>query len=150
MRRSVPTGENGDRLSEEMYLVTWDEHEAKIEASLGGRVTVEEMAVFAEELKAVVEEFEDQPYLLMFDYSRAKSFDLKATDVLMSLKDFCLETGAAKIVSVVRDEEDLAQHTHCRLMTTLEGKEQFVLQPESAAWPAIEKVAIVAPQLKVA
>ncbi len=133
-----------------MYLVTWDENEAKVEASLGGRVTVEEMTVFAEELKAVVEEFGDQPYMLMFDYSRAKSFDLKATDVLMSLKDFCLDAGAAKIVSVVRDEEDLAQHTHSRLMATLEGKEQFVLQPEAAAWPAIERAAVYAPQLKVA
>ncbi|MBX3119680.1 MAG: hypothetical protein KF784_11485 [Fimbriimonadaceae bacterium] len=133
-----------------MYLVTWDDHDAKVEASLGGRVTVEEMTVFAEELKAVVEEFGSQPYLLMLDYSRAKSFDLKATDVLMSLKDFCLDGGAEKIVCVVRDEEDLAQHTHSRLMAALEGKEQFVLQPDEATWPAIEKVAVSAPQLKVA
>jgi hypothetical protein len=117
-----------------MYLLTWIEEEARIEASLGGRITVEEMAVLYEELRDVLESLQDQPYLLQLDYSRAKNFDAMTTMVLEEIKDFCLSNGAAKVVSILRDEDDVTIHTNSRLQLVMEGREEFVLEPEQIAW----------------
>jgi hypothetical protein len=113
-----------------MYLVSWIEEEGKVEASLGGRVTVEEMQVFAEELRGVVATFDERPYVLTIDHSKAKPFDAPTQRLLTNLKDHCLDTGAERIVSVVLDEDAMAQLTSERLMPVLEGKEQIVMAAE--------------------
>ncbi|HVL38386.1 MAG TPA: hypothetical protein VM328_03245, partial [Fimbriimonadaceae bacterium] len=60
--------------------MNWNEAEMRIEASFGGRMDEAEMRVFAEELRDLVSEIEDQPYLLMIDHSKAKSLDRQAAD----------------------------------------------------------------------
>lgn len=120
-----------------MYLMSWIEEEAKVEASLGGRVTKEEMWVFAEELKEVASGM-DQPYLVLLDYSRAKQLEPGAADVLATLKDYCLENGAAKVVTVAKDEMEITAHTQARLQLVLEGREEFVLDIATVQWePAV-------------
>jgi hypothetical protein len=120
-----------------MYLMSWIEDEARVEASLGGRVTKEEMWVFAEELKEVAGSM-DQPFLVLLDYSRAKHLEPGAADVLTMLKDFCLENGAAKVVTVAKDEADILAHTQNRLQLVLEGREECVLDVAAVEWiPAV-------------
>ena len=116
-----------------MYLMSWIEEEARVEASLGGRVTKEEMWVFAEELKEVAGSM-DQPFLVLLDYSRAKHLEPGAADVLTLLKDFCLENGAAKVVTVAKDEAELLAHTQNRLQLVLEGREEYVLDIATVQW----------------
>jgi hypothetical protein len=122
---------------ESMYLMSWIEEEAKIEASLGGRVTKEEMWVFAEELKEVAGSME-QPFLVLLDYSRAKHLEPSAADILTLLKDFCHENGAAKVVTIAKDEADILSHTQDRLQLVLEGREEYVLDATTVQWvPAV-------------
>jgi anti-anti-sigma regulatory factor len=118
-----------------MYLMSWIEEEAKIEASLGGRVTKEEMWVFAEELKEVAGSM-DQAYLVVLDYSRAKHLEPSAADVLAHLKDYCHENGAAKVVTIAKDEADIVAHTQDRLQLVLEGREEYVLDASTVQWVA--------------
>jgi hypothetical protein len=123
-----------------MYMLTWNEEEARIEASLGGRVTSAEVEVLMEELENVIESIE-HPYMLLLDYSRAQAMDQNAATALFTLKDFCLENGADKIVSVVYDDEEAARHIDQRLQHVLEGREAIVAQGAEA--PFLEQSAII-------
>lgn len=117
-----------------MYLVNWNREELVLEASLGGRVTVEEMAVFYEDLRETVDDIGSQSFLLVLDYSRTRPFDPVAEIILAELKDFCLENGAEKIVSVVRDTDDKAAVTTASLQRVLEGIEEIVIDEATIDW----------------
>ena len=106
-----------------------------VEASLGGRVTKEEMWVFGEELKEVAQTM-SQPFMVLLDYSRAKQLEPGASELLSALKDFCLDNGAAKVVTIVKDENEIADRTHQRLQFVLEGREEFVLDASTVQWSA--------------
>jgi len=118
-----------------MYLVAWEQQEGRLEASLGGRVTVDEMEAFVEDMQALLADIGRQPYLLILDYGEAKPFDNDASAVLMTFKDFCLATGASMVVSVVQDEKTVVSHTSERLQLVLEGKEAFVCDANQVTWP---------------
>lgn len=115
-----------------MYMMSWNEDDARIEASLGGRVTAAEVKVLAEELREVGESMADRPYLLVLDYSRAKAFDEDAVLELNLIKDFCLDNGADKIVSVVWDDDEASKYIDQRLQLVLEGREAIVAQGDEA------------------
>ena len=111
-----------------MYLVAWEQDEMRLDASLGGRITVDELQAFVEDVQALLGAIGQAPYLLLLDYGKAKPFDDDAGAVLMTFKDFCLATGAAMVISVVQDEETVVRHTSERLQLVLEGKEVFVCE----------------------
>ena len=117
-----------------MYLISWNEEEARIEASLGGRITADEMEVFAEELLDIIESVADRPHLLILDESKAKDFDRDGTVALSEFKDAVLSNGASKVVTIARDEDDLLTQTSERLQYVLEGREEFVLEPSAVIW----------------
>ena len=125
-----------------MYLVSWIEEEGKVEASLGGRVTVEEMHVFSEELREVVASFETRPYVLTIDHSKAKPFDTNTNRMLCELKDEFLSGSAEKIVSVVEDEEAKACLTIKRIMPSLLGQETVVTAAVQTEWTGAHTVEI--------
>jgi len=125
-----------------MYLVSWIEEEGKVEASLGGRVTVEEMHVFSEELREVVASFETRPYVLTIDHSKAKPFDTNTNRMLCELKDEFLSGSAEKIVSVVEDEEAKACLTNERIMPILLGQETVVTAAVQTEWTGAHTVEI--------
>src|SRR5688572_19475814 len=124
-----------------MYLVSWIEEEGKVEASLGGRVTVEEMHVFAEEVRDVTATF-NRPYVLTIDHSKAKPFDGPSQSLLSDLKDRCLKGKAEKVISIVNDEDEMAMLTSERLMPVMEGREEIVMAAANQEWFGAE-----APQL---
>ena len=117
-----------------MYMMSWNEDEARIEASLGGRITAAEISVLGEELRDVVEAMNSQPYLLLLDYSRAHTLDGEAATELNILKDYCLAHGADKIVSIVYDDDAVSNHTQQRLQLVLEGREAIVAQGDEARY----------------
>src|SRR5437588_4023259 len=104
-----------------MYLLTVQEDQAVVEASLGGRVDATEMRAFGEELAEILESLSNQSYCLLIDHSKAKSLDRDAVAVLAWIKDTALETGAEKIVCIARDESDMVNHTTSRIQAVLEG-----------------------------
>jgi hypothetical protein len=112
-----------------MYMVSWLEEEARVEASLGGRVTAEEVMVLAEELLDVAAQLAEQPYLLMLDYGKAAEFDAETSQALVHLKDQMLERGAERIISVTSDEERQAREINERFHNVLAGRESYVLDP---------------------
>jgi hypothetical protein len=109
-----------------MYLVSVFEKDGLVEASLGGRVTADEICVLAEEISDLFEDLSDQPFSLLLDYSRAKRFDPNSLQALNELKDLAFEYGAAQIVSVAPDEGERTLHQTSRLQMVLEGREKFV------------------------
>ena len=109
-----------------MYLVSFFEKDRVIEASLGGRVTADEISVLAGEISDTFEEMSDKPFSLLLDYSRAKRFDSKSLQALNELKDLAFEYGVAQIVSVASDEGERTLHQTSRLQMVLEGREKFV------------------------
>lgn len=117
-----------------MYLISWIEEESKLETSLGGRVTADEMKVVFEELQEIMADVEEQPYLMVLDYSRAKTFDVEADTILFDIKEFCIAKGAEKVVSVVRDIDEVVSMTSRSLQNVLEGMEDFVTDPAVIKW----------------
>jgi len=117
-----------------MYLVSWSEENHILEASLGGRVTSEEMAVFVSELQEVIEDINEQPFLLVLDYSRSKPFDNTSNGLLADLKDFSIANGADKIVSVLRTTDESPEAVSANFQRVMEGAEEFVTDPSVINW----------------
>src|SRR3954467_94946 len=98
-----------------MYLVSVLDDQPVIEASLGGRIDLVEMKIFAEELEELFEDWNGQPFYLLLDYSKATAFDLATTQTLNALKDKAFEDGAAKIYSVPQEDNELDEHVSGRM-----------------------------------
>ena len=126
-----------------MYLVTIQEENAVVEASLGGRIDSLEMRAFAEDLEEVLESLGTSRFYLLIDHSRAKSFDTEAASILGKIKDKAFEFGAEKIVSLASDEEEVARHTTSRLQEVLEGREQFCLEMPQLTYPIWQRSAVL-------
>ena len=118
-----------------MYLLTVQEDQAVVEASLGGRVDALEMRAFGEELAELLESLGHQSYYLLIDHSKAKSLDREAVSVLSWIKDTALETGAEKVVCIARDEDDMISQTSNRIQAILEGKEEVHLDTDELTFP---------------
>jgi hypothetical protein len=118
-----------------MYLVSYLENEAVIEASLCGRVSADEVRLFGEELADAIEVF--GPCSVMLDFSRALDMDAEAQSRLNALKDACLKAGAKKIVSLPWNEFDVRRNPPYRPDHILDGLEDLVPDPESAHFSAI-------------
>lgn len=115
-----------------MYLVSLYENEAIVEASLGGRVTADEVRVFGEELMELLAHLENRPFEVLLDHSRAKRMDADTVMALSDVKDDLLASGATMIWSIVSDDSDRATHQTVRLQHVLEGNEAFVAEPSQA------------------
>jgi hypothetical protein len=109
-----------------MYLISVFEKEGIVEASLGGRVSADEICVLAGEISDRFEQMDAEGMSLLLDYSRAKRFDPKAFQALNELKDLALDYGVVQIVSVISDEAERTTHQSSRLQMVLEGRESFV------------------------
>ena len=118
-----------------MYMVSWVEEDGRVDASLDGRVTVEEMRMFAEELREVVATFVNRPYVLTIDHSRAKPFESEAARLLSTLKDECLDGPVRRIVTVVEDEDAKARLMNERVMPIYLGREKVMLAAVHAERP---------------
>lgn len=114
-----------------MYLLTVSEESAILEASLGGKITREELMVFGEELEERIERFAGGSFQLLLDYSKASAFDRIVSQELSRIKEICILRGASRIVSAARDEHDVIRHTSDRMQAVLEGVEVFILAGES-------------------
>ena len=115
-----------------MYLVSLYEKEAIVEASLGGRITADEVRVFGDELMELLGHLGDQPFEVLLDHSRAKSMDADSVVALSDVKDSLLAAGATMIWSIAADDSDRAAHQTVRLQHVLEGNETFVAEPSQA------------------
>lgn len=110
-----------------MYLISWDEEEARIEASLGGRITADEMEAFADELLQIVDSMRESDLMVVLDQSKAKNLDREGNVALSTCKDALINQGVMKVVTIARDENDILAQTSERLQMVLEGRESFVL-----------------------
>jgi hypothetical protein len=129
-------------LGERMYLLTVQNDQAVVEASLGGRVDALEMRAFGEDLAELLESLGNQSYYLLIDHSKAKSLDREAVSVLSWIKDTALETGAEKVVCIARDEADMVNHTTYRIQAVLEGREEFHLEGDRMSFPAWQEQSV--------
>ena len=115
-----------------MYLVSLYEKEAIVEASLGGRVTADEVRVFGDELIELLGHLDDQPFEVLLDHSRARRMDADTVVALSDVKDALIALGATMIWSIAADDSDRAAHQTVRLQHVLEGIETFVAEPSQA------------------
>jgi hypothetical protein len=108
-----------------MYYVAVRDDDGWIEASLGGKVTQGEMAVFAEEvLRATAQCAEG--YCVFMDTSRAQPLETELHAELTILKDACHAGGARRIAHAVRVEE-IVRHIAERLDHVMAGREAYGL-----------------------
>lgn len=115
-----------------MYLVSLYESEGFVEASLGGRVTADEVRVFGQELMELLAHMEQRPFEVLLDHSRARRMDGDTVMALGDVKDALAACGATTIWCVAADERDQADHQTARFQQVLEGFERFVSEPVQA------------------
>ena len=121
-----------------MYLLSWKNQESRLEASLGGRVTLEEIKAFADELRDLMEDIPEVRFLVVLDASRIRPLDAESNYALSCVKDYCLERGADRVVTIARDEDDRARIVADRLQVVLEGREHIIL--DAAAFQAVQTI----------
>ncbi|RYG23628.1 hypothetical protein EON82_13445 [bacterium] len=112
-----------------MYLVSLYENEGIVEASLGGRVTADEVRVFGEELMELLDHMPEGSFEVVLDHSRARRMDAETVMALSDVKDELIQNGASMIWSIAADDSDRAMHQTVRLQHVLEGTENFVAEP---------------------
>ncbi|MFQ3667481.1 MAG: hypothetical protein SNJ74_12925 [Fimbriimonadaceae bacterium] len=122
-----------------MYLISWNEADGRIEASLGGRVPLDEMQVFTQDLEQFIEDLDGQPYTVLLDYSRSRPFDRECRQSLAAFQEWALEQGCVKWVNVVRDAEEQADIVTRRFAAVMDGTEDYVLEPDGATWPEFRR-----------
>ena len=123
-----------------MYLVSLYEKEGIVEASLGGRVTADEVRVFGDEMMELLDHLSEQPFEVLLDHSRAKRMDAETVIALSDVKDELLAAGALTIWCIAADDSDRAAHQTVRLQHVLEGRESFVAEPSQAKFARREEV----------
>jgi hypothetical protein len=134
----------------EVYLLSYYEEKGFIEASLGGNVTLGELAVFSEELMEMVEAFEGRSYSMLLDYSKARGLTSDTTIGLEELRDRCFDHGAERIVSVVPNDSAIESATAQRIQLVLEGRESYVLDPAYARFDEVAQESYVLPFARAA
>lgn len=106
-----------------MYLISRTDSQDRIEASLGGLVTVEEAMVFADDLLG--ELGKGRVSNIDLDYSCAKAFGDGSSRILVGMQERALEMGVDKIRVLARDEDVATRLTGARLQQVLEGREEY-------------------------
>jgi hypothetical protein len=108
-----------------MYLLNWSEKSGLVEASLGGRITPQEIEALGEEVSAILSEAKHTCHVLL-DYGMAQQFESPVYLTLGEVKDRWLDEGVACITSVPQGDAEIAAETTMRLQEVLEGREQFI------------------------
>lgn len=109
-----------------MYVLARDGSEGLLEASLGGRVTLDEMKVFGAEMAEACADFGGEPFVVLLDTSAAAPFDLRTRHLLFEIKDMLLGGGALQITHVVRDEGEASEMGALRHEHVRRGAESYV------------------------
>ena len=68
-----------------MYLISWSEEESKLEASLGGRVTIEEMHVVFSEIEELMDELTDDYTIAIVTHNMQQAARVSAYTAFMYL-----------------------------------------------------------------
>lgn len=109
-----------------MYVLARDGSEGLLEASLGGRVTLDEMKVFGAELAEACADFRGEPFVVLLDTSAAAPFDLRTRHLLFEIKDMLAGAGALQITHIVRDESEASEMGALRNEKVRKGIESYV------------------------
>lgn len=122
-----------------MYLLSWHDDRSVLEASLGGKMDAAELRVLGEEITDLLDDVEAETFTLLFDQSKAHSFDARALHEVDSIKDLCLKYGAHHIISVIEDERIKTTQMTSRIQMVMEGVERFVDQADINQFPKERK-----------
>jgi hypothetical protein len=120
-----------------MYMIDMIEDCFFVEASLGGKLDPSEIQVMAKDLAATMYGKDINKFTIMLDYSRAKAMDADTRTQLCWVKDALLELGIRKIINIARDDTDLVDGTTDRIQYVLEGREEFLLEPDRTKLPSV-------------
>ena len=109
-----------------MYLLNWNQDNAKLDASLGGNLTQSEGRVFLDELRDLIDDLQGHEFAMTLDYSGLRRIDEAVAEVLESAREICLFAGAAKLTFVTREETDAVRLTEERFEEVMMGREQYL------------------------
>jgi hypothetical protein len=116
-----------------MYVLARDGCEGLLEASLGGRITLDEMKVFGAELAEACADFRGEPFVVLLDTSGAAPLDLRTRHLLFEIKDMLAGAGALQITHIVRDESEAAEMGALRYEKVRRGIESYVTSVHEAS-----------------
>ncbi len=108
-----------------MYLLNWCEETGLVEASLGGRVTYQEIEALGDEVGMILAHVNSSCEILL-DYGKAQPFEAPIYSVLAEVKDRWLDSGAERITSVPQTDTDMGIEMTMRIQTVLEGREDYI------------------------
>jgi len=110
-----------------MYLIDWNHDTQRIEASLGGHITLTEAKVFTDDLIERLKPLVDEDFSFQLDYSKASRLDPGVSDVLQRAQSYCQLHGARKITFIAKDDYEAELLIGQRLQQVLEGVEEYVV-----------------------
>jgi len=110
-----------------MYVIARNDNEGFVEASLGGRVTLEEMKVFGSELAEICADFRGEPFVVLMDSSGALPFDLRTRHLLFAIQDMMLNAGALQVTHLLGHDQDVYEWEALRYERVKSGAETYVV-----------------------
>ncbi len=109
-----------------MYLLNWNPDDQQIEACFGGRVSKGEAMVFCDDLRDTLEEFGQEPFTVVIDYSTASKMEQEVESLLETAREACINHGAGSVTFITRDEDEAERLRKSRIDEVLGGKERYI------------------------
>lgn len=109
-----------------MYLLTWNPDQEQVEASFGGHITPNEVAVFNQEIRELLLSKRDRTFEVTIDYSTAAPMEENVANLFSEMREVCLFSGASRVTFITRDENEAAVLTNSRLQDVLQGRERYL------------------------
>ena len=110
-----------------MYLISWNENEGQLEASIGGHVTEAEAKVFVDGVMHELADHTGGPFTFLLDYSFVTEINQGITDCFDLAVRYANLRGAVKTVHIAKDREQVETLTGENLQRVLEGTLEFRL-----------------------
>ncbi len=109
-----------------MYLLSWNEDQRRIDASLGGRITLQEARVLIDDIDETIQRIKDDCFSIRLDRSKVSRYDEGVEPLLQTAQEQFLESGASKIVHIAKDDSEAVQIIDLNLQLVLEGREEVI------------------------
>lgn len=114
-----------------MYMIEWAADSNRIEAGIGGTVTLAEAQTMASDLLATLDAHPECQELVV-DRSRIRRFEFGALAAMEALEEELSRRPIGRITTVVGEEAEAVELIGKHLQGVLEGKEQVVVAGEAA------------------
>jgi hypothetical protein len=109
-----------------MYLLTWNQEDARLEATFGGSICKKEVDFFSEDFRSLLKLAGEAPFTVLLDYATTTKLAEGVAEILSELRDESVSIGATRVTVIARDEPEANALAAERVAQVTSGREEYV------------------------